>query len=197
MEIAIAALTSIGSSISAGAGAIGTALTGTAGALGVPAIPGIFGAVGGGVGTAASILSGGATVLSVLNAQRAGEMKASALNMQADDADLSAGLEAIQGADRRNSLKAALTQTIGDRDVAAAASGVDLSFGTPVTARRQAVVDGERALAIDQDTQDFRIARLRERAAGYRAQASGAGAAGLGTAAALALDGGAKLARRG
>lgn len=185
MEFAIAALGSIGSTISAGAGAIGTALTGTAGALGLTG------------GTAASILSGGATVLSVLNANRAGEMKAEALRLQAADADLGAGLEAIQGTDRRNSLKAALTQAIGDRDVAAAASGVDLSFGTPAVARQQAIRDGERALSIDQNTEDFRIARLRERAAGYRAQASGARSAGLGSAAALALEGGARMLRRG
>ncbi len=207
MEFAAAALSSIGSSITAAApaaltnasafGAAELAGGGTAaGFSAASAGSSIFASLGG-MSTAASILSGGATVLSVLNAQRAGEMKAQALNAQADDADVSGQLEGLQGTDRRNSLKAQLTQAIGDRDVAAAASGVDLSFGTPAVARAQAQRDGERALAIDQDTQDFRVARLKERAAGYRAQAIGANAAGLGTAAALALQGGAQLARRG
>jgi hypothetical protein len=196
MEFAAAALSSIGSTISAGADALGTAISGTAGAFGAPAIPGLLGAAGTG-STAFSILSGGATVLSVLNAQRAGEMKVQSLNLQADDADTQSEIEGIQGTARRSSLKAQLTQAIGDRDVAAAASGVDLSFGTPSVARQQAIQSGERALEMDQDTQELRVSRLRERAAGLRAQAAGANAAGLGTAATLALEGGAKLFKRG
>lgn len=184
MEFAAAALTSIGSSLSAGVGAIGSAFSGATGAIG-------------GMSTVASILSGGATVLGVLNMQRAAEQKETALKLQADDADTTAEIEAIQGTDRRNSLKAALTQAIGERDVAAAASGVDLSFGTPAVARRQAQVAGERALAIDQNTEDLRVSRLQERAANLRASAAGARAGGLGSAAALALQGGAALLRRG
>jgi hypothetical protein len=190
MEIAAAALSSIASTVSTGVSAI------SAGASSIGTATGLSSLLPS-ASTAASILSGGATVLSVLNAQRSGEAKAKALELQAQDAETTAGLEAIQGTDRRNSLKAALTQAVGDRDVAAAASGVDLSFGTPSVARQQAIKDGERALAIDQDTQNFRVARLRERAANYRLQASGANAAGLGSAAALALEGGSKLMRRG
>ncbi|MDF3809260.1 MULTISPECIES: hypothetical protein [Rhodopseudomonas] len=171
--------------------------------LGGAAGPGVFGASAGlgaslgGLSTAASILSGGATVASVLMANQAGQQQAAALNMQASDAEMSARLEQVQGLQRRNSIKAALVDAIGERDVAAAASGVDLSFGTPAIARDQAQIEGSRALTVDQNTESFNRSRLFERAANYRTMAKQASAGGLGKAATLALEGGAKLARRG
>jgi hypothetical protein len=186
MEFAAAALASVASA----GGAVATAATGPAGIFGLASL-----APSG--GTAASVLSGGATVLGMLNATRAGDAKAQALNAQADDADTSTLLEHNQGLDRRSSLKAQLVQQLGSRDVATAASGTDLSFGTPVLARAENLRDGERALAVDQGTEDSRIARLRERAANFRIQAKQASAGGLGTAAALALDGAAKFKLRG
>lgn len=185
MEFAAAALASVASTASAGATAIGGAVSG------------LFTGATGFASTAASILSGGATVLSVLNAQQSGEEKANNLMMQAADSETNARIEQLQGTDRANSLKAKLVQQLGDRDVATAASGVDLSFGTPVVARSQALTDGERALSIDADTTETRIARLRERAANYRISADQARAGGLGRAATLALEGGARLMRRG
>lgn len=187
MEFAAAALASIAEAGTAAVSA-GTAAAAGGGSL----VAGL-----GGISTAATILAGGATVLSVLNAQRAGEAKSQALNAQADDADTQTRIEALQGLDRRTSLKTQMVQALGNRDVAAAASGTDLSFGTPVIARAQAVKDSERALSIDQDTTETRIARLRERAANYRIQASQAYAGGLGTAAAAALQGGATILKRG
>ncbi|WP_143199915.1 hypothetical protein [Bradyrhizobium sp. NAS80.1] len=175
----------LGTAGAASAGASAAGATATAGAS-------LFSA-----SSAFSILSGASTVLSVLNANRAGEAKAAALNAQADDADTQTQIEQIQSTARQTSLKKALVQQLGERDVATAASGIDLSFGTPAIARRQDVTDSERALSIDQDTTDTRIARLRERAANYRIQAQQASAGGLGTAAALALEGGAKLLKRG
>lgn len=189
MEFAAAALTSIASTTGSAASAIGGAVSSGA--------AGLFSGATGFASTAASILSGGATVLSVLNAQRSGEAKADNLLMQAADSDTNARIEQLQGLDRSNSLKAKLVQQLGERDVATAASGVDLSFGTPVVARAQDVRAGERALAIDADTTETRIARLRERAANYRIGASQARSGGLGQAAALALEGGVRLMRRG
>lgn len=194
MEFAAAALTSIGSTISAGASAVVPGAIGATSIGGAPLVAGsgLFGA-----SSVFSVLSGGATVLSMLNANRAGEAKAAALNAQADDADTQTQIEQIQGTARQTSLKKALVAQLGERDVATAASGVDISFGTPAIARRQDITDSERALSIDQDTTDSRAARLRERAANYRIQAQQASAGGLGTAAALALEGGAKLFKRG
>jgi hypothetical protein len=203
MEFAAAALASVASTVSAGASAIGSGIASLSGAsFGLTGST--FGATAGGLSsflpslsTTASILSGGATVASVLAAQRAGEQKATALEMQAADAETNTQVENVQGIQRRASIKQALLQTIGERDVATAASGVDLSFGTPVTARNQAISDGERALSLDQNTQDFNVARLRQRASNYRMMASDARSGALGTAAGLALEGGAKLLRRG
>jgi hypothetical protein len=190
MEFAAAALASVAEAGMAAGTAAATAATGPAGVAGLASfLPS--------VGTAASVLSGGATVLSVLNANRAGEAKAMALDAQADDAVTQSRLEAVQGLDRRTSLKAAMAAHLGNRDVATAASGTDLSFGTPVIARAQEVKEGERALSIDQDTEDSRVARLRERSANYRIQARQASAGGLGTAAALALQGAASFLKRG
>lgn len=191
MEFAAAALTSIAS----GAGQVGTALFGMTGAAGVPSIPGLL--TGATASTAASILSGGATVLSVVNAGRAADAKSMALEAQADDAVTQSRIATLQGIDRQNSLKAAMVDRIGTRDVATAASGVDLSFGTAAIARRQEISDTERALAIDNDTTNLQVTRLSERAANYRIQARQASAGGLATAASLALEGGAKLLRRG
>ncbi len=195
MEFAAAALTSIGSTIS---GATAAAVPGAIGATSIGGAPlvaagsSLFSA-----STAFSVLSGASTVLSMLNANRAGKEKAAALNSQANDADVQGQIEQTQGISRQTSLKKALVAQLGERDVATAASGVDLSFGTAAVARRQDVTDSERALSVDQSTTDLRVARLRERAANYRIQAQQASAGGLGTAAALALEGGAKLFKRG
>lgn len=218
MEFAAAALASIGGTATAAAGGLTSAASfGAAELIGGGTAAGFNAATAGAAATGvaataasgslisalgqtstwASILSGGATVASVLAMQQSGETKGFGLDMQADDAELSAKVEAVQGLDRRNSLKAALVQAVGERDVAAAASGVDLSFGTPSTARNQAIKDGERALDVDQASEDFRKQRLLERAGNLRLQAGQARSGALGAAAALALEGGAKLAKRG
>lgn len=197
MEFAAAAMASIANTVSAGASAIGSAVS-----TGVGAISSAAGATGltsflPSLSTTASILSGGATIASVLAANRAGEEKAAALEMQASDAETNTQVENLQGIQRRASIKQSLLQTIGERDAATAASGVDLTFGTPQLARSEAITAGERALSLDQNTQNFNVARLRERAANYRMMASSARSGALGSAAALALEGGAKLMRRG
>jgi len=186
MEFAAAAMTTMAQGLgTAGAGAAAAGSTAAAGSS-------LFSA-----SSAFSIMSGASTVLSVLNANRAGEAKAMALNAQADDAETQTLIEANQGISRQTSLKKSLVQQLGERDVATAASGVDASFGTPAISRRQDVKDTERALSIDQQTTDVRVARLRERAANYRVQADQARAGGLGSAASLALEGAAKLFKRG
>lgn len=216
MEIAAAALTAIsgtvatvGSGIASAGSAIGGALgiggtTAAASSLGGTAAAAaaasgggsLFSALGG-LSTVAGILSGGATIASVLAAQRAGNAEGNKLEYQAQDAETEVRVEEIKGLERRNSIKASLIQAIGERDVAAAASGVDLTFGTPVNARREAKEDAERAIGGDQATEDFRKARLRERAANYRIAASEARSGGLLKAATLAASGAADILRRG
>lgn len=184
MEFAAAALTTI----AATAAEVGTTAVAAASAASsfLPA-----------ASTVGSILSGSATVLSVLGNMRAGEAKARSLELAADDAEMDAKVAEVQTIERRAGLKRALVQAIGERDVAAAASGVDLSFGTPAVARGEAVEDSERALALEDSTLAFNRARLFERAASYRRMASESRAGGLGRAAVAGLEGGAKLLRRG
>lgn len=203
MEFAATALTSIASAIGSGAGAgvteavgatvsAGTAAAGTA----ASGAGGLLGALGQ-TSTWGSILQGGATAASVLAATRAGEDKAFGLEQAALDAELETKIEGVQGLARRSSIRKALVAAIGERDVATAASGVDLSFGTPKVARREAVVDSERALAIDASTEELRKSRLISRATLYRYLADEAREGGLYKAIGLGLSGLGGLLRRG
>lgn len=171
MEFAASALMSVAKTVG---GAIGIGGGGAA----ASASGGLLASLGK-ASTWGSILSGGATVLSLM-AQRqantsslvAAEMDASALEGQADDTRLEIGQEEVAGANRRNSIRRALLETIGDRDAAYAASGVDLSFGTPAVAREQAAASAERALGQDRDSQKINVSRLEQRAANLRSRAA-------------------------
>jgi hypothetical protein len=151
----------------------------------------------GSTSTWGSILSGVATVGSVLNTQRAGDVTAQGYELNALDAETNVKVEENQGIERRTSLKAALVKALGDRDVATAAGGSDLSFGTPVIARQEAVKDSERALTVDKQTEDVRTARLKERAASYRIAAANTRSGSLSKAAGIGITGLASVLRRG
>ena len=184
-------------SVSAGVGAASSAVLAGAGAAG--GIGSLLSGLGslGGLSTVGSILSGVATVGSVLNTQRAGDQAAKSYELNAQDAETSALIETNQGTERRTSLKAALIQAVGERDVATAASGTDLSFGTAALARREAIADSERALTVDQNTTDVRVARLRERAASLRQMGSQARGGALAKAAGIGITGLASQLERG
>lgn len=192
MEFAAAAMTAVSSAVST----VGTAVSGVGSALGLTGSGGLLTSLGG-ASTFASILSGGATVASALAAQRAGKEQALSLEFQAQDAQVEARQEGIQGMERRNSLRKALIDSIAESDTAYAASGVDLSFGTPVVARDQASRDAERALTIDQSSEDLRRSRLNQRASNLRVMAAQARRGGLAKATGLYLDGAAQAIRRG
>lgn len=149
-----------------GGGAAGA----TAGAAGGAAASGI---------SLASILSGTATVLGVVSAIGAGNAEADALKAQAADADREQNLETLQGIQRRASIKRAMADAVGAQDVAYAASGVDLSFGTAAAARQDTYREADLALTMDNGTEQTRVARLAERAANYRSAAKRARAAGF------------------
>jgi hypothetical protein len=151
-----------------------------------------------------SILSGGATVLSLMAQRQANtslmvgaEMDALNLEGQAEDTRLDIGQEEVAGANRRNSIRRALLETIGDRDAAYAASGVDLSFGTPAVAREQAAASAERALGQDRDTQEINVSRLEQRAANLRSRAAFTRRAAQRTAGVNNLSMAAQILRRG
>lgn len=185
MEIAATLLTNLASTFGGTAGAAGAA--GTAATAGSSLFSG---------SSLLSVLQGTATALSVVGAIRAGQAQADAANAQARDADLQSQLEQNQGIERRNQLKRAMLENLGERDVAYAASGVDLSFGTPATARDQAVADANYQLSVDRETEEVRRQRLLGRAAGFRAQADEARSAGVIKALGAGIGGTADILRR-
>ncbi|MGG7535354.1 hypothetical protein [Rhizobium sp. 12,4] len=153
-----------------GAGAAATTAATTAGAVGTAAAGGI---------SFATILQGGLGLLSAVSAIRAGNEQAEAYKAQANDAAREQPLETLQGIARRGSIKKEYMQAVGEQDVAYAASGTDLSFGTPAVARSEAFREGDLALETDNGTQMTRQARLLEREANYRKMARKARQAGV------------------
>lgn len=125
-----------------------------------------------------SILQGTATALSVVGGLRAAQMQGDARDAQAADAAQEAAMEGTRGIERRTAIKQRLIQDLGARDVAYAASGVDLSFGTPATARQEAVADANAALSTDTETENIRRNRLLSRSAQFRMMADDARGAG-------------------
>lgn len=125
-----------------------------------------------------SVLQGTATALSVLGGLRAAQAQSDALEAQSADAKVEAQIEGTRGLERRTALRERMAQDMGARDVAYAASGVDLSFGTPATARQQAVADANSAVSTDVETENIRRNRLLTRSAMYRSMAEDTRAAG-------------------
>jgi hypothetical protein len=172
MEFAAAALTSLASGIGEAGAAAGSALSGAGAAVG-----GASGAIGG-ASTFASILQGGAGLLGAMAAVRSGNAQSDALKQSALDAEQDRTAAGIDATNQQTGLRRALIQSLGERDVAYAASGVDTSFGTPAVARQQAEADTSNALTQNQDEAAARAARLTARAASYRQAAGEAQSAG-------------------
>lgn len=118
-----------------------------------------------------TLLQGGLTVLGVMSSLSAGAADAEQATQAANDAAREKDLETLQGIDRRASIKRQLMDATGAQDVAYAASGVDLSFGTAVQAKQDAFREADLALTSDVSTQEVRQSRLTEREANYRSAA--------------------------
>ena len=144
-----------------------------------------------------SLLQGGASALSVFSGLAAGEEKSQSLNAAARDADFQASQERIAGEQRQSSLRRAAADQMAERDAAYAASGVDLSFGTPQIAKAQDIEDASRALGIDQSNTEATVARRQEQAAEYRRASKSARRAATLKAVMSGLETGLSLNRRG
>lgn len=160
-----------GGAASAAAGGAGAA---TAAATTVAGIPVAAGGL-----SLGSLLQGTASVLGVVSSIGAGNAEAAQAGMAAADADAEQSLENLQGIQRRSSLKRQLADAVGAQDVAYAASGVDLGFGTAANARTDAYREADLALTADAGTQQTRQSRLTERAANYRLMAKNSKRMGL------------------
>lgn len=154
MEIASSLLTSLASTFGAAAPAAATAA------------PSLMSG-----STLFSVLQGTATALSVVGGLRAGQEMAFQRDMQAEDAKTEAAMEGTRGTERRTAIKRQMLEDLGARDVAYAASNVDLAFGTPAVARQQAVADANNALSTDAETQTIRQTQLMRRSAAFKAMA--------------------------
>lgn len=184
MELATTVIGSIfGGGAAAGAGAGAAAAGATAAAT-----TGI---------SAASILQGAAGLLGMFAQIGAANAEAESLQLAADDAEREKPLETLEGISRRSSIKQAMMDQIGQQDVAYAASGADLSFGTPGQARKEAFREGDLALTSDAGTEQTRVARLDERAANYRKRAAKARSMGVVSALATGFDTFSSMSARG
>jgi hypothetical protein len=175
-----------GGTAAAGAGAVG----------GAGAAVGAAGAAAGGI-SAASILQGATGILSMVASIGAGQAEAEQYELAADDAAREVPLETLQGINRRTSIKQAMMEQLGEQDVAYAASGTDLSFGTPAQARKEAFREADLALTTDVGTEQTRVARLREREVNYRKRASKAKSAGFLTGVTTGLSTMSSISNRG
>lgn len=161
MELAASFVTSIFGG--GGAAAAGAAAGTTAAAAAAPAAAGF---------SLSTLLQGTATVLGIVQSFNAGKADEAALNAAADDAKREVPLETLQGINRRTAIKQQMMESVGDQDVAYAASGVDLSFGTPLQARKEAFRQTDLGVTSDVGTEQTRVGRLQEREAEYRKRAS-------------------------
>ena len=185
----------VGSGGTAGAGAGAAAGAGVAAGTGAAASAGLsIGSLG---STISSILAGTATLMSVSAAKDAAEIEATNQELAAKDALLQQSNETLQGIERRSSIKRAMMDAIGDQATSYAASGVDLSFGTPSVARQEAFREADIGLETSIGTERSRVARLEERASNLKTQAASTRRAAKVTGATAILQSAARYGMRG
>lgn len=147
------AVAAIGSTVASGASAIGGAASSLGSFLSSSAVlTGLQGVTG---------------LLSLAAKNRAGEESKAAAFEKAREAELDAQGEGVQGLARQVQLRQQYIAAMAERDIAAAAGGLDLGFGSPVVAREQVAADTERALSTDALETGNRQERLRARSASY------------------------------
>ncbi|GLK72602.1 hypothetical protein KHC23_07765 [Ancylobacter dichloromethanicus] len=174
MEIAISAIAALGSTLATGATAATAAAIPASAAGASLAIEGLGAAAAaggtglssilGGVGTAASILSGGTSVLSAMRTMAAGDAKGAEIEAQAMD-------DRMAGVQRRTRFKREALDILGQNDVAAAASGIDLAYGQAADQRARTWEDLTRESEIDRQQEEMRLMGYRR--ASRRARSSG------------------------
>jgi hypothetical protein len=169
-------------------------LGGTAAAAGgAAATAGLFGT---GL-SAASILSGVATVGGVLATLGAANAQADSYNNEAAQTQLDAVTSDTAAVQKNTAMKRELMRVLGENAVTAAASGIDVGSGIAADQAYQAKATAATEISIDRSTQDARRAMFRARAAGLRQMAASAQSAGMWTAFGQLAQGGADIAKRG
>ncbi|WP_156899387.1 hypothetical protein [Pleomorphomonas koreensis] len=163
----------LGGTAAAGATAAGAAGTAVGTAVGV-------GGAAAGTGISlSSILSGTASLLSVVAGMAGANADAEALEQQAREADMEQQTEGVKGRANQLAIKREMMDAVGQRDVAAAASGVDLSFGTAAEVRKDAFREADQALTSNTFTTMSNQSQYEQRAATYRKRAKQVKSAGI------------------
>lgn len=183
MELALGAMASMAAGAGTAAGTAAAAGAGLSAFLGSSPV--------------LSILGGAATAVSVLQQMQAGDMQAQQYEVQAMGARNEAIGEQAAGASRSAKLRAELMRTLGENDVAFAASGIDISAGEAATraSRTRDTAWGE--ISIDRASTDARVAGLRGREVAFRQMASGTRRGALLQAVGTGLQGAARVSLRG
>lgn len=176
---AATAATAAGGAAAAGASAIGGAASIFGGAA--SAIGGAASSLGGFLSSASMLtgLQGVTGLLSIAAKNKSSQEAKLAAFEKAGEAEIDAQAEGVAGQAREGQLRQQYLSAMAERDVAAAAGGIDLGFGSPVVARQQATADVERALSLDAAETQNRQDRLRARSASYIRAGRAARAGGL------------------
>lgn len=105
-------------------------------------------------------------------------MQSEALELQARDQDLEAERERLRGKQEANQIMDTLRQTLAAQQVAFAANGIDLSFGTPVNVAQSSRNLAEQQLGVTRTDAQLRAVARRRQAASLRLEASNRRVAG-------------------
>ena len=184
---------SAASTLLSGVQAVGSTLGLTAATTGATTgLGGLFGS-----SSWLTLLQGGASALSVVSQLSAGAEKSDSLKAAALDQERQIGMDRMAGEQRQASIRRAAADQVAERDAAFAASGIDLSFGTPQLARAQDIGDAQRALGIDQGNTEMLVAQRQTQANEYRRAARSARRSATLKAVMSGLETGLSMNRRG
>ena len=141
-----------------GIGAAGTAAAGAGAATGSAAL--------------LSALQGVATTVSILGTIGQTLSAFSASNDQANQAELEAGQNQLESAQRQTAMKRELFRVMGENDSRFAAAGIDLRGGIAANARKREKRRATEELSVERDSAQFKSALYRARATGLRRKAT-------------------------
>lgn len=165
--------------------AAGLAL-GTAGTATTAATAGLFGTAG-----AFSFMQAASTIgtaFSIGSTIMAGSAESAALKSQAKWDDLRARQERLRGQQEATSIRNDLTRSIASANARGAATGIDITSGSPVTAVNAAITDANRAWSVARDNAETNAQASEQNAYMSRQQAKNVRRSSRTTAIGLASD---------
>lgn len=162
----------------AAAGGAGAAVAGSVGAFtsASAASTGLFGL------SLSQTIFAGASAVSALGSIAAGAAQSRALKEQASGVRIQASEERERGAERARRSAMELERLVGAQTAAYAASGIDISAGSPSTVRERTVREGEREIDITRRNAEMAALQRQRQARGLMRDASAARFGGLSSA---------------